>query len=101
MTSPTSRAECWDSGKALGRGRDRDAGAGVRVQHALGLGARFVHAAVDDEAGLVDAEAGDILDDVALMVDLDQVRRSHLVEHQAVGVQQELVLGIRDARRSG
>ena len=47
-------------------------GARVGVDHAVHLGPRLVHAAVDDEAGAVHAQPGGIVDHVAVLVDLDQ-----------------------------
>ena len=62
------------------------------------ISGRAVHAAVDHEARLVHAHAERIVEDLAVPVDLHQVRRRDLVEHQAVGIEQE-ILGARDARR--
>ena len=53
--------------------------------------------AVDDEAGRVDRE-GRVDQLVALLVDLHQRRGGDLVEHQAVGIDQEVVLGAGHAR---
>jgi len=62
--------------------RHGDAGARVRVDHAVDLRARLVHAAVDDEARLVVAEVERVIQHLAVVVDLHQVRRGDLVEHQ-------------------
>ena len=67
------------------------AGAGVGVHHAAGVGPRFVHGAVNDEACGVHRE-GRVVQLVALHVHLDQARRGDLVEHQAIGVDEEMVL---------
>ena len=47
-----------------------------------------VDRAVNDEAGLVHGGVG-VADQVAVEVDLDQVRRRHLVEEQSEAVEQE------------
>ena len=78
--------------------RHRDAGAGVCVDHAVDLGTRGVHAAVDDEPGFVNAHADRVVLDLAFGVDPHQARGGDLVEHQPVGVDEE-VLRSRHARR--
>ncbi|MNT08245.1 hypothetical protein D3C72_1429810 [compost metagenome] len=78
--------------------RDGDAVRGMRVHHAADFGARLVHGAVDDEAGRVDVIRR-FQHGLPFVVDLDQARRRDLVEHHAVGVDQELVRRIGHARR--
>ena len=63
----------------------------VGVQHAARLGPRLVHGAVDHEACRVYGE-GRLMQFGALHVHLDQARRRDLVEHQAVRVDEEMVL---------
>ncbi len=77
---------------------DGDAGAGMRVQDAVDLRPRHVHGAVDDEAGVVHGITG-VLDDVALVVDLDQARRGDLVEHHPIGIDEEMLGLARHPRR--
>jgi len=55
--------------------------------------------AVDGEATRIDAEIRRIVEDVAVVVDLHQVRGLDLVEHQAIGVDQEPVLFTGSAGR--
>jgi hypothetical protein len=71
---------------------------GVRVQHALRVVASLMDGAVDDEAGRVDRERR-ILDLVAVEVDLHEARRGDLVEEDAVGIDEELILGAGHAQR--
>ena len=78
--------------------RDGDAVQRVRVQHALGVVARGVDGAVDDEARGVDGK-GRVLELLALLVDLDQARGGDLVEEHAVRIDQELVRRARHPRR--
>ena len=52
--------------------RDGDTGAGVSVYHARDFGPRLMHGAVDDESGVINAEACRIVDDVAVLIDLHQ-----------------------------
>ncbi len=66
----------------------------MRVQHAAHFRPRLVHRAVDDEACRIHRE-GRVVQLVALHVDLDQARGGDLVEHQPVGIDQELVFGAR------
>ncbi len=66
---------------------------GVRVQHAHRVLAGRMDTAVDGEAGRVDVVFR-IHHLVAVQVDLDQAGRRDLVEHHAVGIDQE-VLGAR------
>ena len=79
--------------------RHRHAGAGVGVQHAGDIRPRLVDRAVDHVARLVDAVVGvGLPDDLALDVDLHQARGGDLLVEQAVEVDQQVVLGARDAR---
>ena len=52
--------------------RDGDRGPRVRMDHAVDLGPRVMHAAVDDEAGFVHAHAERIVEHLAVPVDLDE-----------------------------
>lgn len=71
----------------------RDAGRGMRMHDAGRVVADAMDGAMDDEAGGVDAQAGLVQQDAAVDVHLDQVGRGDLVEHQAVGIDQEVRLG--------
>ena len=66
------------------------------MKHTAGILADFVDRGVDGEAGRVDAvlALGKL---VAVEVDLDQARCGDLIEHQAVGVDQEMMLRPRQA----
>src|SRR6202163_4555204 len=68
------------------------------MQHALRVLARGVHRAVDREAGRID-EVRRRFDDVAVEIDLDQIRGADLGEQQPVRIDQEVVVGAGDARR--
>ena len=57
-----------------------------------------MHAAVDHESGEVDAQPGGIVDDVAVLVDLHQRRGGDLLEHESIGIDQQ-VLGSGHPRR--
>src|SRR5262249_22509087 len=76
---------------------DRDAGARVRVQDAADVLARGMDAAVDDEPGRIN-RIRTVAELVAVLVDADQARRGDLVEHKAVRIDQEVMLGAGDAR---
>ena len=78
-------------------GGHRDAGSRVRVQHALGVVPGGVDGAVDHEAGRVHRKRR-VHDLLAVEVDLDQAGGADLVEEDAVGVDEELVLGPRHAQ---
>ena len=80
--------------------RHRQPGLGVGVHHAGDIGPRPMHRAVDHITGLVDAVTGGVLDDLAIQRHLDQAGGGDLVEHQAVGVDQEMMLRPRHARRN-
>ena len=69
----------------------------VQVEHAAGVLAHFVDRRMDGEAGRVDAVValGEL---VAVEIDLDQARGRDLVEHQAVGIDQEMMFRSRHAR---
>ncbi len=84
--------------QALGLGRDRHALVGVQMDHEPRVLARAVHRRMDHIARSIDA-VGTVHDDVPLEVHLDQGRRRHLIEIDAEGVDQEVVLGPRDAGR--
>ena len=70
-------------------GGDRDAGLGMGVDDAVDVLAAAVDRAVDDEARLVHGRVG-LVDQVAVEIDLDQVRRRHLVEQEPEAVEQEM-----------
>ena len=69
--------------------RHGDARRGVNVQHAADIVAHLVHGAVNGVTGRVDVERA-VHQLVARQVDLDQARRRDFVEHQAIGVDQEI-----------
>jgi len=54
--------------------------------------------AVNDETGLVDRVVA-VLDEVAVEIDLDQARGGDLAEMQPVGVDEEVIIRPRHARR--
>ena len=87
-----------DRQQALGLGRHRNAVQGVGVQHEPGVVTGSVDGAVDDEARRVHGKRR-LLQLVALLVDLDQAGGGDLVEEHAVGVDQEMILRSRHARR--
>ena len=68
------------------------------VHDAVGVFAVFVDGAVDDEAGRVEGVVAG-LDEVAVKVDFDQAGGGHFVVAEAVGVDQEVVVGSGDAQR--
>ena len=67
------------------------------MKHAAGILAHFMDRGVNGEAGGVDAVValGEL---VAVEVDLDEARCGDLVEHQAVWVDQEMMLRSRHPR---
>ena len=73
-------------------------GPGVGVQHATGVGPRLVYRAVDHKARWVDRERA-VVQLVALHVHLHQVGRGDIVKHQAVGVDQKLMVLTRHRLR--
>jgi hypothetical protein len=78
--------------------RHRDAVTRVQVQHALRVLACGVHRAVDREAGRID-EVRRRFDDVAVEIDLDQIRGADLGEQQPVRIDQKVMVGPGDTRR--
>ena len=78
----------------------RHAGQRVGVDHAIDVVARRVHRAVNHVAGLVDTVVGGVENDFAVDVDLDHAGGGHLLVQHAVGVDQELVVCSRHARRN-
>src|SRR5258706_2380744 len=70
--------------------RHCDTGTRMRVDDAIDLRPRLMHATVNDEAGIVHAQPGHIVDDVTFMVDLDDARRSDLVEHESIRIDQDV-----------
>ena len=70
----------------------------VGVQHTACVLAHGVDATVDGEACGVDGE-GRVAELVAVLVDLDQAAGGDFVKHQAIGVDQKMMLGAGDARR--
>ncbi len=79
-------------------GRHGDARLGVGVDHAIHVLALAVNRAVDHESGLVHGRIG-LVDQVAVEIDLDQVRRRHLLEQEPEAVEQEMPGLARHARR--
>src|SRR5208337_3066440 len=75
------------------------AGGGVQMHHAGRVLARGVDRRVDDEAGRVDVERA-LHDLGTLQVDLDEIRGRHLLEHEAVGVDEEVMVAARNAGRN-
>ena len=80
-----------DGQHAVGLRTDGNACPGMGVQHATGIGPRLVHRAVDHKARRVDRK-GAVVQLVALHVHLHQAGCGDLVKHQAVGVDQKLVV---------
>ena len=78
--------------------RDRGAVRRMQMHHAAGILAHFMDRGMNGEAGRVDLVIafGEL---VAVEVDLDEARRGDLVEHQAVRIDQEVMLGAGHARR--
>ena len=83
--------------QALAAARHRGAIRRVQMEYAAGVLAHPVDRRMDGEAGRVDAviAPGKL---VAVEVDLDQARRGDLVEHQSVGVDQEVMVRPRHPR---
>ncbi len=79
------------------RGGDRGAVGRVQMHDAAGVLADLVHRRMDGEAGGIDGVGG-LPDLLALEIDFDQARRRDLLEHQAVGVDEEVMLRAGDAR---
>jgi hypothetical protein len=78
--------------------RDRLARDRMGVQHGMQIPARHMDCAVNDEAGAVHLIRR-LVEDVAVEIDLDQVRGGDLLIEEAVGVDQELILFARHAQR--
>ena len=83
--------------QAFHAARHRGAVGRVQMEHAAGVLAHLVDRRMDGEAGRVDAviALGEL---VAVEVDLDQAGRRDLVEHQSVGVDQEVMVRSRHPR---
>jgi hypothetical protein len=77
-------------------GRDGGPLVGVQVHHEVGVFAIHMDRRVDGESRRID-KVGRLLEDGALAVDLNQRRGGDLVEPQAVGIDQEVVLRSRHA----
>ncbi|MNH35843.1 hypothetical protein D3C79_965720 [compost metagenome] len=73
--------------------------ASVGVQHGLEVGAGAVDGAVNHITGLVDAQAQRVVDDRAVHVHFHQVGRGDLVEQQAEGIDQKVLIGPRHPGR--
>ena len=83
--------------QAFHAARDRGAVGRVQMKHAAGILAHFMDRRMDGEAGRVDAVValGEL---VAVEIDLDQAGGGDLVEHQPVGIDQEMMFRSRHAR---
>ena len=77
---------------------DTDAGGGMRMDHAVDLRAAAMHCAMDDVAGLIDAQPRRVINDFTLGGDLDQIRGGDFVPQQAKGVDQKMMFFTRHAR---
>jgi hypothetical protein len=77
--------------------RDGESGRRVRVHDARDVVPRAVHGAVDHEARRIDAEAGRVVDDLAVERHLHERRRLDLGEEEAVGVDEEVPVLSRHA----
>ncbi len=82
----------------LAHGRHRLAMRRMQVEHGLRILPAHVDGGVDHEAGRID-DVGRLHHRLTLDVDLHQRRGGDLLEHQLVGVDQEVVLGAGHARR--
>ena len=71
--------------------RYADTGHCVKVDDVMRVLARSMNSRMDGETGRID-EAGCVLNDIALQVDLDQAGGGHLLEIPAIGVDQKMVL---------
>src|SRR5262245_49491524 len=69
------------------------------VDDAIDVVASAVDCAVNDEPGLVHGSVR-LLDEIAIEIDLDEVRGRHLLEQQAETVEQEMTGLARNARRN-
>jgi hypothetical protein len=78
--------------------RHADARLRMRVHAAGDIRPRHVHGAMDDEAGRIDLVVR-VADDVAVDIHLDQARGGDLLEHEAIGIDEEVVAGTRHAGR--
>jgi len=70
----------------------------VGVQDGVQILARHVDRAVNDKAGAVHL-IGRLVEDVAVDIDLDQVRGGDLLVEEPIGIDQELILRARHAQR--
>ena len=70
----------------------------VEMHHSMGILARHVDRAVNGETGGID-RVRRRFHRAALKVDLDQIGRGDFVEHQAIRVDQEVMLRPRQAHR--
>jgi hypothetical protein len=84
--------------QALHAAGDRRAIRRVQMKHAAGVLAHLVDRRMDGKAGRVDAVFA-FAELVAVEIDLHQARRGDFLEHQAVRVDQEVMVGAGDARR--
>ncbi|MCY1438494.1 hypothetical protein D9M71_546960 [compost metagenome] len=85
--------------QAIALGRHCGTVAGVGMQHGLEVGAGAVDGAVNHITGLVDAQAQRVVDDRAVHVHFHQVGRGDLVEQQAEGIDQKVLIGPRHPGR--
>ena len=89
-----------DVEQAAGLRRHRDAGTGVGVNHTLHILPYPVYGAVDHIACFIDAKTGFVFEDIAVKVHLHQGGGGDFIKHQAVGVDQKMMLRPRHARRN-
>src|SRR5262249_4979467 len=70
---------------------------GMGVRDADDFWTRAVNRAVNHKASLIDTEPGRIVDDVAVVIDLDQIRRAHFIPQQAERIEQKMMIRPRHA----
>ena len=87
-----------DGQQAFGLRRHPDPGHGVQVDDVVRVFARAVDGRMDGETRRID-EAGRVLNDVSVQIDLHQTGGRHFLEIPAVRVDEEMMLRPRHARR--
>src|SRR3546814_5545386 len=70
----------------------------MQMQHRRRVGARLMDRRMDGETRRVDGGRR-VIDPVSVDVDLDEAGRRDLLEHMGIGVDQEMMIGPRHARR--